>query len=175
VTFVTRARPQLVAHPDGIEDLHTAWRRANEVFRTKLCEHTRDHFTDRTDAVREILLIHRGSQRTARVQARRRKVEEVACDALPDRREGISRKLFIEEERSAVGDGLHEDRRRPANQCWHTQQIAGSNVAHGDLAAVSGVHIDAQQAVHHDGQLFSVGFRIHSTAGREVDDSTTGD
>ena len=54
-----------MAHPYWIENLHAAWRRANEVFRPKFCEDTRDHLSDRTDAVREILLIHPSRQRTA--------------------------------------------------------------------------------------------------------------
>jgi hypothetical protein len=144
-----------------VENLHTAWRRANEVFRTKFCEDTRDHFADRTDAVRKILLIHQSRQRTARFQARCRKVEEVARDALADRRKCISGKLLqdiveavnrflrecpcqrrivprralhaidFEEERTAVRHCLHEDRRRSANQCRRTQQIAGSNARTG--------------------------------------------
>ena len=112
----------------------------------------------------------------------------MACDALADRRERISGKLFehvvepmnrllrerprqrrivprraldaidVEEEGRAGRHRLHEDRCRSANQCRHTQQIARSNVAHGDLAAVSGVHVDAKQTVHDDGQSFSVRF-----------------
>ena len=83
-----------MAHPYWIENLDAARRRANEVFRPQLCEDTRDHFANRTDTVREILLVHRRSQRTARSQARRREVEEVASDTLADQRERISGELF---------------------------------------------------------------------------------
>ena len=70
---------------------------------------------------------------------------------------------------------LHEDRRRSANECRHTQQITRSYIPHGDLAAVAGMHVDAKQTVHDDGQSFSVRFRIHGMAGREVDDPSAGD
>ncbi len=129
----------------------------------------------------------------------------MACDALADRRERISGKLFqdvvesvnrllrerprqrrivprrafdtidVEEERSAGGHRLHEDRCGSGNQRRHTQQIAGSNVAHGDLAAISGMHVDAQQAPHDDGQSFGVRFRIDGVAGGEFDDPSTVD
>ena len=53
--------------------------------------------------------------------------------------------IDVEEKGAAVRYRLHEHGCRPANQCRHAQQIAGSNVADRDLAAVSGVHVHAQQ------------------------------
>ena len=73
-------RPQFVAHPNGIENLHATGRRSNEVLRPKLRKDPRDHFSDRTDAVREILLIHQRRQLAARSRTRRREVEEMPRD-----------------------------------------------------------------------------------------------
>src|SRR6185312_12117852 len=94
VTFVTRARPQLAAHPNGVKNFHPTWRRSDQLFRAKLREDPRDHLTDRTDAVRQFLLIHRSRERTASSRTHDCEVKEVACNALADRRERVSGKLF---------------------------------------------------------------------------------
>jgi len=83
--------------------------------------------------------------------------------------------IGVEEERIAGRHGLHEDRCRSRNQGRRTQQIARSDVAHTNLAAVSCEHVDAQQAVNDDGQSFSVCFRIHGVAGWELDDLPAAD
>ena len=63
----------------------------------------------------------------------------------------------------------------PAIERRHTQQIAGSNIPHGDLATVAGVHVDAQQTPHDDGQSLGVRFRIDGLAGWEFDDPSAAD
>ena len=96
----------------------------------------------------------------------------------PGQRRVDTRRTFdlveVEEEGFAWRHRLHEDGCGTANQRWHPEQIPCSDISDGDLPAVTGVHVDAQQAVHHDGQSFSVRFRIHRTTGPEVDDSSTG-
>jgi len=81
----------------------------------------------------------------------------------------------VEEEGFAWRYRLHEDGCGTANERWHPEQITCSDISYGDLPAVTGVHVDAQQAVHHDGQSFSVCFRIHRTTGPEVDEPSTGE
>ena len=125
----------------------------------------------------------------------------MACDALPNRREGVSRELFehvvqamnrllcerprhrrimvsrsfhasdIEEERGAGRHGLHEYRRGPPDERRNPQQSTGPYVSNGDLAAVAGIHIHAKQPLENDGQSFSVRFGVHNLRGREFDDA----
>src|SRR5262245_52691690 len=95
-------------------------------------------------------------------------------DSLPHRRERVSGQLlehFVEtmnrflgkgprhggivarrafnsidvEEKSGTGhDRLYEDWRRPADERRHTEKIAGTDVAHRNLTAVAGVHVDTK-------------------------------
>jgi hypothetical protein len=190
----------LTAHPNGVENFHAAWRRSDEAFCPKLCENARDHFSNRTHTVREILLTDQRYELAARFRARYREVKEMACDALADRCKRVSGELFedivqsmnrffrerprhrciaprrsldsIEIEEKDGGDcyGLHEDRSGPANERRHAEQITRPYIPHGDLAAVTGMHVDAKQTLQDDGQPLSVRFGVHGMARREFDD-----
>ena len=184
-----------MAHSYRIENLDSAWGRADEAFGAKLCENARDHFADGTDAVREILLIDQRGERAAGFPTRSREVEEVARDALADRRECVSGELLehvvqpmgrfhgecpserrvgerrafdrrdVEEERRTGRHCLHEHRRGARNQRRYTEQITCSNIPHGDLAPVTRVHVNAQEAQRDDGQCLGVGLGIHGMTG----------
>ena len=194
-----------MAHPNGIQNLHAASRRSNEVLRPKLRKDPRYHFSDRTDAVREILLIHERGKLTARSRARRGEVEEMPRDSLADRRErvpcellenvvqpvnrlfrecpgqrrivvrGSSDAIDVEEECGAGRNGLGKNRCGSANERRHAQQITSAYIAHCDLAAVTHNHVDTQQPLENDSQSFSVSFRVHGFARRKLDNASSVD
>ena len=76
----------------------------------------------------------------------------LACDA----GDAIDR----EHERDTGDDRLHEHRSGSADEGRHTEQIAGADVAHGDLTAVAGVHIHTKQAVQDHSQADGVRFSV---------------
>jgi hypothetical protein len=205
VTFVTHPGPQLAAHPNGIENLNSARRRSHEPLCAKLCQDTCDNLSNRTHAVCQILLAHERGEPAVRGRARRRKVEEMACDSLPDRGERIAREFFehvvqpmnrffrerprerrivargsrdaldIEKEGRYGYDRLHEDGCRSSDERRHTQKIPGPDVSHRDLPAVAGMHIDTKQTAHHNGQSLGVRFGVHRMTGWEFGDAPTVD
>jgi hypothetical protein len=201
VTFVTPTRPELAAHPNRIENLHTARRGRDEPFRAKFREDAGYHFSHRPDTVREILLTHQHRESAAPRWTRCGEVEQMARDTLANGRERVARELFkrviqsvhrllrecprercvlvcrsfhtthIEEERGAGRHGLHKHRRRPANERRNTKQVTGPYIPNGDLPAVAGMHVNAEKALQNDRQSFRVGFRVHDMPSREFDDA----
>src|SRR5262245_43342023 len=89
VTFVTRPRPQLAAQANRIEQLDAPGRRADEPFGPEFREDARNHFSNRPDAVRQILLTHERGERSA-WRTRGREIEQMARHALAHRRERIA-------------------------------------------------------------------------------------
>jgi hypothetical protein len=94
VTFVTRARPQLAAEPNGIEDLDPAGRRADEALRAELPENSGHNFADRPHAVGEILLTHEGRQTTDWPRSSRCQIEKMASNSLANRSERVACELL---------------------------------------------------------------------------------
>jgi len=94
VTLVTRARPQLLAEPNRIENLYLARRSADELLGAQFTEYTRHHFAHRSDAVGEILLAHARRQLAGGRIPSCGEIEQVPRDPLANRRERVARELF---------------------------------------------------------------------------------
>src|SRR5262245_34387768 len=194
-----------MTHPDRIEDLDPAGSCPDKALLSKIGEDARDHLSNRTNAVRQILLIHERGKTAAGRRLRCREIEQMSGDALADRCKRVSSefledvvqpvdRLFrqnprdrslgprpapdavdIDKEGGAGSYRLHEDRRRSANERRRSEQITHPNVSHGDLPAVAGMHVDAKQTLHDDRQPRGLRFCIYGLACRELQDSPAED
>jgi hypothetical protein len=77
--------------------------------------------------------------------------------------------IRLEEKCLTRHDRLHEHWRRSADEGWHTEEVARTNIADRDLPAVAGVHVDAKQAAENDRESLGIRFRIERVTGAKLD------